>query len=74
MVSLEQALAIIRPLERDFPFSLPPGVQSWLQEKLSKYCQEDKGKVLSKGTFVQVCNGAVFFRGLGECTPDRMCK
>lgn len=55
-VSLEQALAIIRPLEWDFPFSLPPGVEAWLQEKLHKYCQEDKGQVLSKGTFVQIRN------------------
>eukprot|EP00668_Euglena_longa_P005990 GGOE01007101.1.p1 GENE.GGOE01007101.1~~GGOE01007101.1.p1 ORF type:complete len:600 (+),score=130.27 GGOE01007101.1:265-1800(+) len=56
LLPLQQALDILQPLEADWPFPLPAGVQEWLRWKMSKFCPSPEVDLLSKGRFAQVRN------------------
>eukprot|EP00667_Euglena_gracilis_P012962 EG_transcript_13340 len=46
-----RALAIIQPLRQAYTFTLPKGVEAWLQDKLAKYPHDAE---VNKGAFVQM--------------------
>eukprot|EP00668_Euglena_longa_P041495 GGOE01054632.1.p1 GENE.GGOE01054632.1~~GGOE01054632.1.p1 ORF type:complete len:605 (+),score=142.46 GGOE01054632.1:521-2335(+) len=56
LLPLQQALAILQPLEADWAFPLPAGAREWLQRKMAKYCPSPEVDLLTKGRFAQVRN------------------
>eukprot|EP00667_Euglena_gracilis_P014022 EG_transcript_14507 len=55
-VPLETALAILRHMDRDWPFPLPAGALAWLEERARRYAGEGPSVLLSKTAFVQIRN------------------